>query len=340
MLAADDPDNPPLELHALLPPEPFALSQLPRHTSPTSPRSPISAVPFQTTQTLQSFFPPSVRHTTRLRSIPGPHSIPPTLRDLPSRTQLPAGSRLVFLDERSLDPSPTRSLRLLAAVAATLRLSALLRVALLLLERTRSIRAHRRNRNPRLRRIEADPLHRLHRRLGPQPRRGSVVRHRKGQMIAVALPPQALRSQGSSVRTRDLYIVPRITGPSAGRAIIGATIEDVGFDKAVHLSRDRRACATPKPPQLLPRACRTRRVLESVGGPASSHSRPPPNPRPSSRQAPNHLASRQATTATASCSLPATALVMAHRYPPRSAALHPYLARSLCNPARALPKNS
>ncbi len=38
------------------------------------------------------------------------------------------------------------------------------------------------------------------------------------------------------VRTPDIYIVPRTSGPNAGRAIIGATIEDAGFDKTLHPS--------------------------------------------------------------------------------------------------------
>jgi glycine oxidase len=56
----------------------------------------------------------------------------------------------------------------------------------------------------------------------------------KGQMLAVAIPPSLpLRF---TVRTESIYIVPRTCGPNAGRAIIGATIEDVGFDKIVHPS--------------------------------------------------------------------------------------------------------
>ena len=54
----------------------------------------------------------------------------------------------------------------------------------------------------------------------------------KGQMLAVELPagfPLAI-----TVRTEDIYIVPRTSGPNAGRAIIGATVEDAGFDKKVH----------------------------------------------------------------------------------------------------------
>jgi glycine oxidase len=53
-------------------------------------------------------------------------------------------------------------------------------------------------------------------------------------MLAVAIP--STLSLPLVVRTRGMYIVPRTTGPNAGRAIIGATIEDVGFDKIVHLA--------------------------------------------------------------------------------------------------------
>ena len=55
---------------------------------------------------------------------------------------------------------------------------------------------------------------------------------RKGQMLAVALPSSL--PLNLVLRTSDIYIVPRTTGPNAGRAIIGATVEDAGFDKTVH----------------------------------------------------------------------------------------------------------
>ncbi len=51
-------------------------------------------------------------------------------------------------------------------------------------------------------------------------------------MLAVELPPSL--PLDIVVRTPDIYIVPRTRGEHAGRAIIGATIEDVGFDKTVH----------------------------------------------------------------------------------------------------------
>jgi glycine oxidase len=60
------------------------------------------------------------------------------------------------------------------------------------------------------------------------------VAPKKGQLLAVSLPPSL--PLHLVVRTPDIYIVPRTSGPNAGRAIIGATIEEAGFDKTVHLS--------------------------------------------------------------------------------------------------------
>jgi glycine oxidase len=58
------------------------------------------------------------------------------------------------------------------------------------------------------------------------------VAPRKGQMLAVKLP--AALDLATVIRTPEIYIVPRTEGPHAGRAIIGATIEDAGFDLSVH----------------------------------------------------------------------------------------------------------
>jgi glycine oxidase len=60
------------------------------------------------------------------------------------------------------------------------------------------------------------------------------VAPKKGQMLAVSRPSS--RPVHFVVRTPDIYIVPRTSGPNAGRAIIGATIEDAGFDKTLHPS--------------------------------------------------------------------------------------------------------
>ncbi len=58
------------------------------------------------------------------------------------------------------------------------------------------------------------------------------VAPRKGQMLAVKLPADL--DLTTVIRTPDIYIVPRTEGPDAGRAILGATIEDAGFDLSVH----------------------------------------------------------------------------------------------------------
>jgi len=71
------------------------------------------------------------------------------------------------------------------------------------------------------------------------------VAPRKGQMLAVKLPPACLLA--TVIRTPKVYIVPRTAGPNAGIAIIGATMEDTGFDLTVHpldiLKLNAHACA-------------------------------------------------------------------------------------------------
>ena len=60
------------------------------------------------------------------------------------------------------------------------------------------------------------------------------VRPAKGQMFRVQLPATfPLREVHRSER---IYIVPRTQGPQAGTALIGATVEDAGFDTIVHTS--------------------------------------------------------------------------------------------------------
>jgi len=60
-----------------------------------------------------------------------------------------------------------------------------------------------------------------------------AVTPRKGQMLRVQLPP-SLRDLREVHRSEHIYIVPRTTGPQAGTALIGATVEDAGFDTTVH----------------------------------------------------------------------------------------------------------
>jgi glycine oxidase len=51
---------------------------------------------------------------------------------------------------------------------------------------------------------------------------------RKGQMLRVKL------SLGEVHRSSEVYVVPRSAGPHAGTAVIGATVEDAGFDTTTH----------------------------------------------------------------------------------------------------------
>lgn len=99
----------------------------------------------------------------------------------------------------------------------------------------------------------------------------------KGQMLALALPPEFPMRR--TLRTKDIYIVPRTAGPNAGRAIIGATVEDVGFDKIVHAEpiEDLRRHAVALVPELARAA-----VIESWSGlrPASADRLPLIGPHP------------------------------------------------------------
>ena len=55
---------------------------------------------------------------------------------------------------------------------------------------------------------------------------------RKGQMLRVRLPDTLPLSEVH--RNERIYILPRTCGPQAGTALIGATVEDAGFDTTVH----------------------------------------------------------------------------------------------------------
>ncbi len=57
---------------------------------------------------------------------------------------------------------------------------------------------------------------------------------RKGQMLAVSLPESFPLKD--VIRTPEIYIVPRTTGPRAGQAVIGATVEEAGFDTVTHMA--------------------------------------------------------------------------------------------------------
>jgi glycine oxidase len=60
------------------------------------------------------------------------------------------------------------------------------------------------------------------------------VHPRKGQMLRVKLPPHLQLDEVH--RSEHVYVVPRTQGPQAGTALIGATVEDAGFDVTTHPS--------------------------------------------------------------------------------------------------------
>jgi glycine oxidase len=216
MLAAGDPDNPP----QLRPLADLSLALYPDYLERLHTLSSLH-VPFQTHTTLQSL-------PSHVPAANGELSTADLKHLLPALTH--AGHRFTLLDEHSLDPRQLAT-ALLAAVRAT----------------TIDLRLHTRILSTRA----SDDL------IEVRTSRGSLlsakfidctgawatstsllsnlpVAPKKGQMLSVALPssfPLHL-----VVRTHEVYIVPRTAGPNAGRAIIGATVEDAGFDKTLHPS--------------------------------------------------------------------------------------------------------
>jgi glycine oxidase len=209
MLAAEDSENPP----QLKPLADLSLSLYPAYLGRIESLSAIP-VPFQTAATLQSSQSPTAI------SADAAFDLLPQL--------VPGGHRFLRLDEHSLDPRQLAQ-SLLAAVHAT---GIDLRPHTPVLS-VRSLADSVEIATPSshlsaLRFIDcAGAWAGVSASLPP-----SSVVPRKGQMLSVALPPSF--PLDLVVRTPAVYIVPRIQGPNAGRAIIGATIEDKGFDKTVH----------------------------------------------------------------------------------------------------------
>ena len=214
MLAVNDPHN-PFQLRSL---SELSLSLYPNFLDHLRDLSGIS-VPFQTQTTLQAL-PPDARNTNS-------ELTPEELAHLfPALT--PGNHRFILLDEYSLDPRQLAS-ALLAAIRAT---TIDLRLNTPVLS-TRSVNNAVEIHTP-TGILHASQFidctgawavttsHLSNIRVAPK----------KGQMLAVSLPPSL--PLHFVVRTSDIYIVPRTSGPNAGRAIIGATIEDAGFDKTIH----------------------------------------------------------------------------------------------------------
>jgi glycine oxidase len=210
MLAANDPDNPP----QLRPLADLSLSLYPAFLDRLHTLSGIR-VPFHTHTTLQAL--PSHVAANDILTANDLARLLPALH--------PGAHRFVLLDELSLDPRELAAALLAAVRATTIDLRPHTPV-LSLQSHSNSIEVH----------TATGTLHAAHfidctgawaaatSSLGVAPK--------KGQMFAVSLPP-SLPLQ-LVVRTPEVYIVPRTANSSEHRAIIGATIEDAGFDKAVH----------------------------------------------------------------------------------------------------------
>ena len=229
MLAVDDPLNPP----ALLPLSRLSAALYPEFLDRIGALSG-THVPFQTSATLEA--------GESAGAMPDPRELLPQLT--------PGLQHFHLLKEHSVDPRQLGT-ALLAAVRATqidLReQTSLERIAMT----PSSVRVSTSGES-----LEASSLIDCMGTWSPAP-----VSPRKGQMLAVVVPEEL--DLACVVRTPDIYIVPRTEGPNAGRAIIGATIEDVGFDLSVH-PRDILAL-NAKAVKLLP-ALADAKFLESWAG--------------------------------------------------------------------------
>jgi glycine oxidase len=216
MLAAADPDNP----SPLRPLADLSLSLYPAFLQRLHSLSGLR-VPFHTHTTLQALPPHIATAPNILTSDDLAHLLP---------ALVPCDHRFILLDEHSLDPRQLAAALLAAVRATTIDLrphTPVLSVHSL----AESIAVH----------TTTDVLHAAQFvdctgawAAATSPLQHLRVTPKKGQMLCVSLPPTL--PLHFVVRTSDIYIVPRTTDPTATRAVIGATVEDVGFDKTVHPS--------------------------------------------------------------------------------------------------------
>jgi glycine oxidase len=217
MLAAHDPENPP----QLLPLSQISLSLYPRFLERLFDLSGL-LTRFHTSTTLQAL---PAGHEAYARKLPILTSEALSLL-VPGIS--PGDKRFLLLNEHSLDPRELAK-ALLAAVRATtidLRTHTPIR---LVRSVAGSVEIHAATGIVHAQQFVDctgawSPLAELPKHLNVSPR--------KGQMLAVALPDSL--PLNIVLRTPDIYIVPRTTGTIGTRAIIGATVEDMGFDKTVN----------------------------------------------------------------------------------------------------------
>jgi glycine oxidase len=214
MLAVHDPDNPP----QLLPLATLSQSLYPDFLGRIHTLSGIH-VPVQTHTTLQSV--PSHTATTNSKL---------TAKDLTHLfpALVPGEHRFILLDEHSLDPRQLASALLAAVRATTIDLQPHTPVL-----STRSVGNAVEITTPSGTIQTAQFINCAGAWAAASSHYPTIpVTPKKGQMFSIVLPPAL--PMHFVVRTPAIYVVPRTVGLSAGHAIIGATVEDIGFDKIVH----------------------------------------------------------------------------------------------------------
>ena len=180
-------------------PSPNSASAFIQPSSTASSTSPANASLFQTTRTYQS-----------VHNLPAqPANLPPELAAVPYTFTL--------LHEHSLDPRQLAPALHAAVRATTIRI--LNHTAL----RTVSSRANSLHLETTTSTLETAQLVHTQGAWSLPP-----VTPRKGQMLSVRIPPSLHLDY--VIRTPEVYIVPRTAGLRAGDAVIGATVEDAGFD--------------------------------------------------------------------------------------------------------------
>jgi glycine oxidase len=222
MLAAGDPENPP----ALAEFASFSRALYPEFLARLEELSGMS-VPFRTLHTLQladnihadpAYSGVVIAHDEALRRVPG--------------LQIGAGQSALWLEEQSLDPRD-----LCRALAAAVRVAGveLVEDSPVLTsfrtpgaDRDLTITTHTRTYEAEAMIVASgawaglshvDSLHALP---------AGSIEPRKGQMLRLRQPEGT--SLTTVLRTSDIYIVPRANGS----LIVGATVEDAGFDRAVY----------------------------------------------------------------------------------------------------------
>jgi glycine oxidase len=212
MLAATDPDNPP-QLRAI---SDLSITLYPNFLQHIHSLSAIR-IPFQTHTTLQAL----PAQTPTPANILTPNDLAHLLPSL-----IPGNHRFILLDERSLSPRELTS-ALLAAVHSTPIVIRTSSPVSSIQSHPDSVEIHTATGTLRAAKfVDCTGAWSAATSLFPP------VTPRKGQILAVVLP--STFPLHFVVRTPDIYIVPRTSGAQMGSAIIGATVEDAGFDKTVN----------------------------------------------------------------------------------------------------------